>query len=249
MEQNQEQTYENPLLEGLHQLFPEILYDSTLFPHNDTNSMLGWMRYRVMHFYPQTFRRYRQIYQERDQTNTRNDFEDWNFLQNRLIRQQQPATRWVYRNDFITPPRNSIIPEPLIYTPPRPVRTWEDSVNLLNFALGPSMDNWLATFLESTVPVRPTTAQIDAASEILQHDAIAEGTMCTICQENVPSPREQPAVWRRLRGCSHVFHKACIDRWFSRNVHCPVCRADIREQRAPGSDSTPSTEEIPDSPM
>jgi len=249
MEQ-QEQTYENPLLDGIHQLFPEILYDTAMFPHNDANSILGWVRYRVMHFYPQTFRRFRQIYQERDQANARNDFEDWNFLQNRLIRQQQPATRLIYRNDFITPPRNSIIPERAIYTPPRnAVRTWEESVNLLNTTLGPSIDSWLATFLESTVTVRPTNAQIEAASEIVQHDTVAEGTMCTICQENVPSPREQPAVWRRLRGCSHIFHKACIDRWFSRNVHCPVCRADIRGQRAPDSDSTPTTAEMPDSPM
>jgi hypothetical protein len=28
--------------------------------------------------------------------------------------------------------------------------------------------------------------------------------------------------------CHHTFHKSCIDTWFQENVHCPVCRHDIR---------------------
>jgi hypothetical protein len=34
---------------------------------------------------------------------------------------------------------------------------------------------------------------------------------------------------RRLNRCGHTFHTTCIDTWFQRNVHCPVCRHDIRE--------------------
>jgi hypothetical protein len=27
-----------------------------------------------------------------------------------------------------------------------------------------------------------------------------------------------------------MFHQTCIDAWFERNVRCPMCRHDIREQ-------------------
>jgi hypothetical protein len=271
-----EPIYQNPLLDSVHQLFPEFLYDTLLFPHNnDPGSPLGWFRYRVMQLYPQTFRRFRQQYEARDRVNTRNDFEDWVFLQNRQIqaptqlRMPPPLTRMVYRNEFTTPlgntfttplgntfttPRTNIFLNEPVQTPPARnniIRTWggEDlGVGLLNLALGANLDNWLATFMDA-IPVRPTAAQIDAGSEILQGSSVAEGTMCTICQENAPSPREQENDWRRLRGCMHLFHKTCIDRWFTRNAHCPVCRADIRAHTEPAPLATPSSAETQDSPM
>ena len=262
----EEPRYDNALLDSVHSLFPEFLYDTVIFPHSDMSSPLGWFRYRVMQLYPQTFRRNRHIYETRDLVNTRNDFEDWVFLQNRQVRaptqlrMPPPITRVVYRNDFTAPtanlfgtPRTNIFIDP-VQTPPPPARnrTWggeaELGYGLLNLALGANIDNWLATFMEA-IPVRPTTNQIEAGSEVIQGSAVTEGTMCTICQENAPSPRDPPSEWRRLRGCSHLFHKACIDRWYTRNAHCPVCRADIRAHTAPGPSATPSSVENQDSPM
>jgi hypothetical protein len=262
-----EPVYNNTLLDSVHALFPEFLYDTLLFPNNDLASPLGWFRFRVMQFYPQTFRRARQLYEERDSVNTRNYFEDWAFLQNRQVRaptqlrMPPPITRVVYRNDFTTPPANvfgtprtNIFINDPIQTPPvrNPIRTWggeaDATYGLLNLALGANLDNWLATFMEA-IPVRPTAAQIEAGSEVLQASAVAEGTMCTICQENAPSPREQENDWRRLRGCMHLFHKTCIDRWYTRNSHCPVCRADIRAHTEQAPLATPSSAENQDSPM
>ena len=34
---------------------------------------------------------------------------------------------------------------------------------------------------------------------------------------------------RTLTHCGHRFHVLCIDNWFQRNVHCPLCRHDIRD--------------------
>ena len=76
------------------------------------------------------------------------------------------------------------------------------------------------------VIVRPTQAQIDAASELVAASACPEGEQCTICQESLRATADQI---RRLRHCNHEFHRNCIDIWFTSHVQCPVCRHDIRE--------------------
>lgn len=92
------------------------------------------------------------------------------------------------------------------------------------------------------VLVVPTLDQIDAASRIILHTNVPEDENCTICQEHTIPGQQSP--WRRLH-CSHQFHTSCIMSWFQRDVHCPVCRADIREledETGTGSTSTPSDE-------
>lgn len=69
------------------------------------------------------------------------------------------------------------------------------------------------------VVIRPTAAQIDAATERVD----AEDANCAICQESI----EDDAI--RLTHCRHDFHNHCITEWFTRSVHCPNCRHDIRE--------------------
>lgn len=80
--------------------------------------------------------------------------------------------------------------------------------------------------MESVV-VRPTARQLEDGSELdtpTSPFTLAEGETCTICQEVL-----EPGSLRRLRHCSHSFHRACIDTWFLRHVRCPICRHDIRE--------------------
>lgn len=78
------------------------------------------------------------------------------------------------------------------------------------------------------VVVAPTPEEIDAGSELVEHIDIPVDTNCAICME-----RGEPQQWRRLH-CSHAYHKRCIDTWFQQNVHCAVCRADVRDP--PGTD-------------
>jgi hypothetical protein len=73
------------------------------------------------------------------------------------------------------------------------------------------------------VVVAPTQAQIDAGSTIVNYADLPRDTSCAICQEDTGD-----SAWRRLH-CNHYFHRGCVDPWFERNTHCPVCRADIRE--------------------
>jgi hypothetical protein len=83
-----------------------------------------------------------------------------------------------------------------------------------------------ASFLEPVV-VRPTPAQIDAASEVVSLFASLEGN-CAVCQDGLDTGQQV----RRLNACGHNFHQECIDTWFERSVQCPVCRHDIREPAA-----------------
>lgn len=78
-------------------------------------------------------------------------------------------------------------------------------------------------FLQPVV-VRPTPEQI-AESTTLGNLVSDTEQACAICQDALTSDQEG----RKLNACGHWFHKNCIDTWLSGNVHCPVCRHDIRE--------------------
>lgn len=78
-------------------------------------------------------------------------------------------------------------------------------------------------FLQPVV-VRPTPEQI-AANTTLGNLVSDTDHSCAICQDALTSEQEG----RKLNACGHWFHKTCIDTWLQGNVHCPVCRHDIRE--------------------
>lgn len=75
------------------------------------------------------------------------------------------------------------------------------------------------------VIVRPTTEQIEHATTIRAATVEDEENNCSVCQDIFLSG---DAI-RHITHCEHNFHRTCIDPWFTRNVHCPVCRFDIRE--------------------
>lgn len=53
-------------------------------------------------------------------------------------------------------------------------------------------------------------------------------TPCSICQDSIATNQ----MARQITFCRHMFHISCIDEWFARDVHCPVCRHDIRDTNA-----------------
>lgn len=92
-------------------------------------------------------------------------------------------------------------------------------LSLLTGRRGLGMD----TFLQP-VAVRPTVEQI-AANSTIGNLVSEEEHSCAICQDTLNPDQEG----RKLNICGHWFHRTCIDTWFERDVHCPVCRHDIRE--------------------
>ena len=93
----------------------------------------------------------------------------------------------------------------------------------------------LLTRAAEPVVVAPTAQQIDRATSVRVPYSTEEDDnthACAICQD----PLNDDAIIRPIREithCEHAFHQTCIDRWFTRNVRCPVCRFDIRDHETP----------------
>jgi hypothetical protein len=73
---------------------------------------------------------------------------------------------------------------------------------------------------------RATNIRVPYSTEEMEH------TACAICQDPLMAETEVRPL-REITHCEHIFHQTCIDRWFTRNVRCPVCRFDIREHESP----------------
>lgn len=106
-------------------------------------------------------------------------------------------------------------------------------VNLLNgFPTVPEVRR--TTTAMQDVIVSASEAQIEAASTRAFPE---EAAPCSICQDDI----QLNEMARKLNHCGHTFHIRCIDTWFSRNVHCPICRHDIRDIDGNDSDTAPGT--------
>lgn len=82
--------------------------------------------------------------------------------------------------------------------------------------------------LYSNVVTRPTNRQILDGTRNVIFSQIQEplNTRCPISLEQFDGNNEVT----QILGCGHIFHPANLSSWFERNVRCPVCRFDIRNQ-------------------
>lgn len=257
--------YGSPLLDELHTLFPEILYDNTIFPNSESNHMLGWIRHRMNYMFPQSFRRARLLYSANEAEQRRRDHEDWVFLSR--VEAPRAPVQMIMRDYPGFEARNTIFPNHVLQQPPpRQNPTLNSLINLLERtehpqqalrfempetrlraiplagARSPTLE-WLSLFFDTSVPVGVGAAQLQTNTEVLQASSVSGEIICAVCQHHdvevtTPGGTEADSQWRRLRGCGHLFHRACVDVWLERNPRCPVCRADIRnpvtQQMPPG---------------
>lgn len=123
-------------------------------------------------------------------------------------------------------------------TQPASAQQNSDILNLFASILNPTSTTnspfqILSTELYDLTPVtvRPTRQQLDSGSQLEGPETrftIPDGESCAICQDPLRM-LDDVSPLRRLRHCSHTFHRTCIDTWFTSHVHCPICRHDIRE--------------------
>ena len=266
------EVYDFNLLDDLHNLFPELLYDNVIFP-SESSTIIGWVRYRMANLFPQTYRQSRVAYEQYRSAAQRESFDDWMFLLNRPI---ATPPRQLHMRDY-GPPAPIIhrsAPHLVnLFTSPSTVSGWGGAdryttpIRQPNRIIHANIGHLLNTFFDA-VPVSASAAEINAASTILAHSEVSQETICAVCQDHDVSPSgagsptatlsrspsesaipgtaaaaaspatASPATsapgtaatvsWRKLNQCGHLFHAGCVDNWFARNVHCPVCRADIR---------------------
>lgn len=48
---------------------------------------------------------------------------------------------------------------------------------------------------------------------------------CPICLQEITQEQN-----RKLE-CGHIFHKECLNTWFTNNYTCPICRTEIIEEK------------------
>ena len=232
MASNPSRPYGVGLLDDIHTLFPELLYDSHF-----NNDVSQFVRGRVEYLYNDVYTRNRSRWAGIQQAN----FNTWR-------EQQTPRqTRNPYvANNIIHTPITPIRATPIQTSPPAPVRrtrtytTAADNaiVSLLASVARPTENMPMMDFMDLMlraetipnmyvdVPVVPTVAEINTGSRLIAATDIPSDALCTICQE-----RGTTTSWRQLN-CTHRFHNDCILPWFERNSQCPVCRADLRAMAA-----------------
>jgi hypothetical protein len=110
--------------------------------------------------------------------------------------------------------------------------------NLLNYMnslqniMGSGQNNANTNFLANIIPhltpvmVRPTQNQISIACETVEFGTIENppNSNCPITIE----PFNSEDIVTRIKYCGHCFKTEALNRWFTNNVRCPMCRYDIR---------------------
>lgn len=275
---NYETVYGFEFLDGLHNFFPEFLYDDQMF---ESSVPMMYFQHRMSTLFSTPYVRQQNMYRLYNASRYRAYFNNFNnrdvthviaaatvTLEPTTVHTTTPAAASPARGTSPTTLPATPVAQPTrrgVTGAPRRARTGAGSriSNFLDITglntipnerlhVSPfyannetqnTMDDLLASILTGVaeaglpgmmgmagrnhlwedVEVAPTHEQVNANSVILTHNTVNNDEVCAVCQEH---GSEQS--WRRLTPCAHTFHLACIDRWFLTNVHCPVCRADIR---------------------
>lgn len=212
------------LLDDLHNYFPALLYAPENFV--SVRDVLGYIRTRAgqeMNLFSMG---------QRDYNNTRVRTNAHVRINNRLRPNVQPTqATYTYSTTNRTAPipnQSSRFdfgdhsPNALRIPVTSAVDGTEQSVNMLASLFTLFAGDNVLDSLEPVV-VRPSAAQLAANTEV--YIAGENRCNCSVCLE-------MPAIgaeMRKINACGHTFHRRCIDIWFQRNVHCPVCRHDVRE--------------------
>ena len=234
---------DSPILNEIHIRFPALLYNPNQF--ENLNSVFRYVQEQMRNRYD-VFSREQQRYdvfsREQADDRSRQPRQPRQPRHPRQSRQAQPVpVDYIYQ----TPPQRRTGP---VYTPPQrhtgPVYTPQNTgplytpphrrtapvvvrnVDINNFSdLNTLFLAAMGANFTDPVLVAPTGAQVEQGSSL--HTTIADSeTPCSVCQDNIRTGE----TIRRLNHCNHTFHRNCIDTWYQRNVHCPVCRHDIRSQ-------------------
>jgi hypothetical protein len=208
-EQNARPYGNSLLMNEIHTMFPAFLYDNEQF--HTVNDVFNYVNRQLDDRY-NTFNSHRSTYRRRNPRTP-------------IHRRPMPQARQAPRRSQRPYNQSEHIQQspPYLATHSPPTRSHNDL--LANLFAAVLVDPGLVpTSFNDPVLVIPSTQQIATGTTVATAVMNLESP-CAVCQDSMVSGNSV----RRLNRCTHTFHTACIDTWFQRNVHCPVCRHDIRE--------------------
>jgi hypothetical protein len=214
-----EHPYGVGFIDDIHNFFPEILYDTGLFQ----TPFVGFIQRRVESLFEEDYNRNRTQYRMFQQARRRRDAGILTPASSLVGPTMIPlATVAAELERAASVPVGSPAPARQVTPWNQTVHTAMGDIGSLFAVLGIQQ---LQTQMEEQSEI-PTEAQIESASILTSLEPPSD-VECSICQDH-SGPNNQ-TEWRILRHCNHQFHRLCIDTWFQRNAHCPVCRHDIRQ--------------------
>ena len=157
-------------------------------------------------------------------------------LENTPIRRRMSLEPLLYNNTSLyrrfplrtnTISRTTSTPLPITTSTMRPINR-SRLTNLFTRLYSVPEEHTLNVDLQNLSPVhiRPTTEQINNATERLVFNTIENPTnsVCPITQQRF----EHDEHVIRIIHCGHIYTSASLQQWFQRNTRCPLCRYDIR---------------------
>ena len=102
------------------------------------------------------------------------------------------------------------------------------------------MSNILSSFLNTSVTIRPTAEQLEAASRLVRY-----GDITNPLSESCPISMDRfniDDLVRQIHHCGHLFGPSQFDEWFQSNVRCPVCRFDVRNHATTSQSTATSSQ-------
>lgn len=215
--QSYEQVYGVGLLDDIHNYFPAFLYEPHMF-QTIQDALMYMQRQTQTRFnlYNRGLGRYTQTHSQPNMTTP---------LASAFRNSTSPMNPSMSVHETIEIiPMNTLTPISL-----QPVNSLPIGLSFNNF--GTEAGNLLSTILgnswnvtsEGPSMISPST--LDSVTTLHEVQEAQDENICSICQEGYLENQTK----RTINHCRHQFHKVCIDPWFQRNAHCPVCRFDIRE--------------------
>jgi Ring finger domain len=242
-------SYTIQILNDLHELYPDILYNPSRFQSGE--DVINYIVERGIHHpYEQEYAQYQAARAQREQREQ---------LEQRLQRieqahaqQQEPQAPQAPQVEEVQPPA----PEPAPRQVVRNVRLsarelqedweremygavvwrpWHDPNYVAPISIPDSQTSSVARLLSSLIddgimsgqrlsnPLRPTTEQLRRSTTVRALTENADD-VCHICHDGMLNGQSV----RTINHCNHMFHQLCIDTWFSSRPTCPTCRHDVR---------------------
>ena len=148
---------------------------------------------------------------------------------NRLLNENRPSYQSIYY-DYNTPINPSLYSD---------INNNQNSDIFRNNDLTSFFNN----FLNTNVSVRPTSEQLQHASQSIRYRDI-ESPLSETCPISLERFGLDEMVMQIIP-CGHIFCESQFQEWFENNVRCPVCRYDIRNYRQSNRNETNNNTEPP----